>query len=271
MSDLYPVGVPARPDFRMEVALGRVPGFQEAFMIGVNPDLNVGVEELVWDQGGFRTRIPAAANIFVSSSSAADTTDVVLITALDENFNAITLVATLNGQAQVQAINIAPGSSKVVWVQSALMQTATPAGDVYVALTSALTAGVPDDLDAIQGKIIQGLNITRIGEFMIPAGMVGVNLAQRGGTNSTNKIAAVAQSVEPFGGAELRTVSYSVTPSLTQYTFPLPVATTTVLGQQISVFPEKTILRTYATADSNATEVFFGVDLMLVQAKFIGN
>ena len=138
-------------------------------------------------------------------------------------------------------------------------------------MTSALTAGVPDDLTAIQGKIIQGLNITRTGEYMVPAGMSGVNVAQRGGTNSVNKIASVTTGIQPFGAAELRTVTYSVSPSLSQFTFPLPVATATVFGQQISVFPEKTILRVYATADSNSTEVFFGIDLMVVENRFIGN
>lgn len=272
MSDLYPPGVPAVPDFAIEVALGRVPGFQEDFLVGIDPDMSLGVQTMLWDQGGFRTPIPAPSNVFVSSSDAGDTAGpTVVVVALDENFNRVLLGATLNGQNQVQAVNLTGGSNLVAWVQSAQIQTSTPDGDVYIALTSALTAGVPDDLDAIQGKIIQSNNVTRTGEFMIPAGMSGVNVAQRGGTDSPNKIMNIVTAIQPFGQPELHTVQYAVTPALAQYTFPVPVATANVFGQNIAVFPEKTILRILGTADSNNTVGFFGLDFMLVENRFIGN
>ena len=272
MSDLYPPATPAVPDFKMEVALGRIPGFEQDFLIGVNPVLQDSVEEMLWDQGGLRSDIPAPSNVFVSSSSASDTGGPsVIIVGLDENFNRTILSATLNGQNQVQATNVAGGSDLMVWVQAARMLVATPAGDVYVALTSALTAGVPNDLTAIQSKIIQGNNITRNGEYMVPAGMNAVNVAQRGGTDSTDKIMAVTSVVTLFGEPPARTVTYSVLPDVTQYTFPIPVGSSSVLGQNVAVFPEKTKISILAIVSVGNTAGFFGVDLMLVENRFIGN
>jgi hypothetical protein len=106
---------------------------------------------------------------------------------------------------------------------------------------------------------------------MIPAGLSGVNVAQRGGTDSPNKIMNIVTAIQPFGQPELHTVQYAVTPALAQYTFPIPVATANVFGQNIAVFPEKTILKILGTSDANNTVGFFGLDFMLVENKFIGN
>lgn len=267
-------GTEAFADFKLDVALGRVPGFAQDFLIGINPNIQqIDPEANIWDQGGMRTHhTDAPQAVFVSSDDVADNSGAaVLITALDDTFKRTHLIGVLNGQNQVQAFNPLPGGSHLVsWVQAAIIINVGAVGDVYIALTSTLTAGVPDDAAAIQSKIFAGNNITRNGFYMAPRGKAVVTTSIRANTDDTTKIADICTSIKPFEQPALRTVEYFVTPDFPGLDFPFVVGTTQLLGDQIAVQPEKTILEFFATSNSNNTRVFFGLDMLLVDRELIG-
>jgi len=261
----------AEPDFLLMASIGRIPGYSTEFIIGDNDDIDQGAAELIWDQGGMHTPLAVPSDIYVSSTSAADNTGIkVLIRGLDENYNSVIGFAVLTGQSQAAVIIPGAANNLFVWVQSALVLDVTAAGDLYIASTDTLTAGVPDDITKIQSKIILGNNVTRNGQIMIPAGKSAITLAIRGTTDDLTKVALVSTHITRFGQPELITVDYTVTPNFGEYTFPVPVGAVDNLGESTPVLGAKTILKFVAQSNSNNTHLFFATDILLVDEDIFG-
>ena len=258
------------PSFLLAAAMGNIPGVSTEFAIGNNPSMAQNTKELIWGHDGGRTPIPAAAEVFVNSSDAGDTTTNILCRALDADYNRVTLFATLNGQTQVRLEPLEGGSVPVVYVQSAVCLNNTPAGDVYIALASTITAGVPTTAGAIQDKINQGKNITRTCGLMVPAGKAAITMGLRGTTDNQTKNTLISTEITPYQQAKVISVEYNVNPSFGEYTFPVPVATVDVLGEASLVLPEKTLIEFTGTADTPATKCFFGVDYLIIDIESFG-
>ena len=217
-----------------------------------------------------RATISTPSLIFASSSSVADNTgQFVVATVLDENFNRVTMLATLNGQSQVQFVDPLGGSNLVTWVQGIIVQGAVAAGDVYAALADAAPLGVPSAPNTMSNALA-GIGISRIAAVMIPAGKFAITVAIRAGTHSTNKPANVNTNIEFFGQPNVVSVEYSVVPSFGELTFPVPIGTTELLGGTVSILPEKTILEFTTIAAQPNTTVFFGTDLVLADNDLLG-
>ena len=261
-------------DQYLEIGTGRDPLRTPELVVGITPPVPMAIESFVWDHADIlplRSDIPAAADLFISSTNAADTTQTVSVFALDSSFDSIILSATLNGQNQVQLINIdTSGNDEVIWVQAARAFVSTPLGDVFVALTSATPGGIPSTTAAIQGKIIQGNNITRMAAYTVPNGMSAVFMAIRGNTDDDSKVATIVPQVTTFGDPPLRANGYSVTTNTPPIVLNMPFGVVPVLGFGAAAFPAKTKIQYLTTPSSNNTIVHQDFEMIIVNEALIG-
>lgn len=161
--------------FLLEVTRGNVPGIEFGINFAVNRSIGSTATETLWDYGGSYTYLSANTALFISSSSASDTDVEVTISALDDNYLPVTVTANTNGQAQVAF------SASIFRIVSVVVSNGTsPVGDLYIAETDTLTAGVPDTATKVQGKIpLSGIdtgtdfasdNVIHNGIITVPAG-----------------------------------------------------------------------------------------------------
>ena len=66
-------------------------------------------EETIWDQGGIYAYPTSAIVMKCSSSNTGDTSTVISVSGLDENYNELTESVTLNGQTAVNTTNFLLG------------------------------------------------------------------------------------------------------------------------------------------------------------------
>lgn len=244
--------------FFLQVGLGNVPGYSADIVMGVQDNLDTADGNItVWDNKFDYTPFTADTEMFISSSDDADT-HTVMVVGLDSNFDPKVSYTALTGQTQVTAGNFRH-------VQAATVLAATiPAGDVYVAATDTLTAGVPDTDSKVKSKIIQGRNTTHNGFFMVPRGKVIVITALRATTDSATKPAAVQAWLTLLGYTPINLSTYNVMAGFPQVIWPIPVAVINGLGVPSTLIPEKTFMNFKALVGANDTQIFFGLDFFVI-------
>jgi len=249
-------------DFLLDISMGKVPGYKNQLVIAQRDSQNISDgPRTIWDHTENIQFLTAETELFVSSSSAADTAPVTaVICGLDGNFREKTTVIALTGQTQVSI-----GGFLIIHVVS--MAGQAPAGDVYIAESDTLTAGVPDTSSKIQSKVLIGKNITHNGFFIVPEGKAAITMAIRGTTDAANKSAQVKTFITPPGGLELNTVTYSISESFPQFLFPAPVGSVTIFGELTLVAPARSKFEFRSEVNTNNTDVFFGIDFILGQSE----
>jgi hypothetical protein len=152
----------------LAISRGHSAGYRTLYKFGYNPDVN-GDEETVWAEGGDYPWLDSAVTMFVSSSSANDTSggtgaNTILIQGLDEDYNEIEETVALNGQTQIatQLSYLRVYRSYVTLAGSA----GTSGGTIYIA-SSGATGGVPDG--TVYASLALG-NQTQIAAYTVPAG-----------------------------------------------------------------------------------------------------
>lgn len=148
--------------------LGASSGHHHIRKFGYNADVDSGTAEDIWDQGGTYTFLSSAATLYASSSSGSDTFEITVI-GLDANWDLQTKTVTLTGQTQVAL------AGTWIRVHRVYNSSGTAAvGDIYIAETDNLTAGVPDTASKIKAKIVIGNEQTLMAIYTIPASRTGV-------------------------------------------------------------------------------------------------
>ena len=111
-----------------------------------NQTIAANTEELVAVQRGDPQLLSADTEVFISSTEVADN-QIVAIAAMNDEYEPITLIGTLNGRNQVSL-----GNGFRIFSLFPISGT-SPTGDVYVAESDTLTGGVPDTASKIQIKM----------------------------------------------------------------------------------------------------------------------
>lgn len=162
-------------EMNLLVGLGKIPGVTNHSFIGVNSSIGAAAQEDMWELGFKETAVASNATVFISSSNAGDTGDI-LLNYLDDDYKLQTATATLNGQNQVQIVTDFFRSDSMA---SILPASNTLLGDVYLAESDALTAGVPDTQSKIHSFIKfydaprnRSVNFSRDGRLTVPANHV---------------------------------------------------------------------------------------------------
>tara|TARA_R100000544_G_scaffold37217_1_gene27936 strand:+ start:12859 stop:13659 length:801 start_codon:yes stop_codon:yes gene_type:complete len=256
------MNIPHR-DFLLDVIMGRMEGYTPAFAVGVTPNLDaVDGTVTLWDGadygaagGGIVVPLTVGTNLYISSSSAADTAVTVLVEGLDANHVEQVLTVAVNGQTQVLIGNF-------IHVQVATVVAGNPAGDLYIATSTALTGGVPNTKTTIKSKVIQGKNITHNCFYMVPAGKGAIIMSIRGSTNS-NRDALVTTHLTYLNQPKVEFISYDIA-SWVQWGSPTPIATRDAAGNRFIIIPEKSFLEYRVSVEDNNTRTFFSFDMVLV-------
>ena len=136
-------------DYYVDVTLGNIPGSVAGFLIGINRNVNTTGETYVADQGGLDLDLPGNTQLYLSSSSAADTGVSVAISNIDDADVAETLTGTTNGQVQVATSAATSFKTQVMLVTG----STSPVGNIYLAEADTLNNGVPDDPSKIRAII----------------------------------------------------------------------------------------------------------------------
>ena len=118
-----------------------------------------------WSQGGTYTFLAAAATLYVSSDSAADTAKSINVQGLDANWNLQTKSVTLTGQTQAVI-----GGTWLRVFRAYNESATTLAGNVYIAETDTLTTGTPQTASKIKAKIDLGDGQTMMAIYTVPNG-----------------------------------------------------------------------------------------------------
>lgn len=152
----------------LAISRGHAEGYRLLYKFGYNPDVN-GDEETVWAEGGDYPWLDNAVTMFVSSSSANDTSggtgaNTIIIQGLDEDYNEIEETVVLSGQTQIatQLSYLRVYRSYVTLAGSA----GTSGGTISIA-SSGATGGVPDG--TVYASLALG-NQTQIAAYTVPAG-----------------------------------------------------------------------------------------------------
>ena len=193
-------------DYYLEVSRGNVPGVTAGFIVGVIPSLGELNTETVWDVGGTYDYLTTDTQLYISSSSASDTSVSVLVTGLDDTFTEITRTVTVSGQSQVAL------SGLMFRVHAAFVVGATsPVGDLYIAESTTLSSGVPTTNAPIKAKIpLSGIagdpvefasdNFSHSGFFTVPAGKT-FHFIYLTASTAKNQDVILGGRVRPFGGS----------------------------------------------------------------------
>lgn len=257
-------------DFRLDATLGHHAQYMQDFVIAVAASRDpLDGMMTIWDNDFDYTPLNGSTEVFVNSTNAGDTTQEVSVGGLDANFQFAVTTVTLNGQTQVSLGNF-------THVQTCVLASgSTPAGDVYVAESDTLTAGVPNTNSKVKAKMIQGNNNTRNGFFMVPDGFIAATTATRG-----NGAPCPVDKGHQFntyihlrdGAGNLRdplvTVEQTVGHAGFANQFMYPVTSSRLFGGALgAVLPPKSLIEFRALSGCLATHFFFGSDLLLIPEK----
>jgi len=138
-----------------------VPYARDRSIFRASYNSNVGTSEAtVWPKNTAYVFPVSAGHMMLYSTSALDTTQLVLIDGLDSNYDEISEVLMLNGQTGRQT------SLEYLRINTMTVLTDSPQGDIALG-TGVATAGVPANT---YGFIHAGDNITSAAVYTVPAG-----------------------------------------------------------------------------------------------------
>ena len=162
MSDLY--SIYKSP---VDISLGRVGGAVPVTTTGVNLDVDTGVVETIWTQGGLYTHQTTAENVYIVSTSVADTGNTFSIEVLTDDYTKTNLNATPNGQTPV----LLTGGAYKRFNRAINLSGVASQGTVYIyAGEGGATLGIPNNTSKILAKISIGKEISQNGIYTVPKG-----------------------------------------------------------------------------------------------------
>lgn len=151
--------------YLLDIAEGNIDNHARFSMNGTNPDVAAAWEN-VWDYGGLYTYLTTAAAMYISSSDNGDTQDYIVV-GLDANWDEQSVTVTATGQTQARV-----GTTETfIRVLHCYNAGATDnAGDIYIAESDSLTAGVPDTASKVKCMIRATHNSGFSGHYSVPNG-----------------------------------------------------------------------------------------------------
>lgn len=177
--------------FDLQVSRGQITGHAAIFRGAYTTLSTTGQNYTIWNRAANYVFPTVAAKMYLSSDSTLDTTQSVLIQGLDANYNQISEVLALNGQAGVLSANT------YFRINGMVVVTDSPVGNLYFG-TGTITAGVPAN---VYGFISSGDNNMLAAIYTVPAGytlyITGGSVSS--GTSGQNKYATIKFYIQSGG------------------------------------------------------------------------
>jgi hypothetical protein len=242
----------------LSIAKGNVEGSTFIHKFGAAPDIDTADGFVdIWDGGGQAAALKTytysvTADIdSISSTNAGDTQDIE-INGLDANYNLVTQIVTLTGQA------VATLSTPLIRVFRMINRGSTNlAGVCYCYVTDTATGGIPDTITNTRAVMNDGNNQTLMALYTIPAGKTGYMRDWYASmANKTTAGSIIRVFARPFGEVfQLKHISAisSNGTAYIQHTYSEP-----------EVFDEKTDIVIQADSTVNNLSVAAGFDIVLV-------
>lgn len=196
-----------------QVSLGLVPDQSIFTMFFRDMDIDTAdPDKFAGDDITTYTFNTSAATMYVSSASAGDVGNTIIVQGLDENWDSITGVATTNGQNQVEIVSAVDASAiTFIRVNFCINISATSLlGALWVAESDTLTGGVPDTESAkkflipFDSTANRSHNIGTYGVLSIPNGFSAHLFDVTASTNVQNQPVNVTYNLNPFGQSPLK-------------------------------------------------------------------
>ena len=252
-----------RLDFGFDVAARRIQNHETAILIGIRTgQQQADSRRTIWDGDGDVVFLTVAAELFITSSNVGDTDQTVLVEGVDTNWLPITGTAALNGQTEVSMGTFLHIS------RATIISGSINAGDLYIAPTTARTAGVPDDLTKVLSKIPINEGVTHNGWSIIPANTMAAVVSFNAGTDTDAKVASISTHIHSLTAPTRISARYNVTSSFAGYYFDPPVLSVSSLGPSLG---PKTIIEYKADVATNDTEVFIVSNCVMMGVSELGN
>ncbi len=235
-------------DWLTEVSRGKILGAAHVNTFGHNADVDSGVVEDVWENGGTLTRMTSAETMNIVSTSTSDDGSpvgvgarTVNISGLDSNFDPISETVTMNGTTNVLTSNSYIRVRRMLVLTADASATNTNVGTITATASSAAT---------VQASIGVADGISHNIHYTVPNNKtsylykVELNVFKVSGGNAAIKFKAI---ITPPAGADFVVVEKAMESDNTELEiiFVPPVQ-----------FVEKTDLKITALSDSANTELY---------------
>lgn len=235
-------------DWFTEVARGNIPGHTAIIVFGHNTDVDAGVVEDVWEQGGTLVRMTSAETMNIVSTSTDDDGSpvgagarTVQIKGLDGSFDPVSETVTMNGTTNVETSNTYIRVNELKVLTADASATNANVGNISATASSAATVQCfMEATDGLSHKI----------HYTVPNGKtaylykIELNVFKVSGANAGVKFDAV---VTPLNAASFKLTEKATESDLTeidlQHPFPVP-------------FAAKTDLKVTALSDTANTELY---------------
>lgn len=232
--------------YEMNVARGLIAGQIPVYRSGYNPDCSQNVAESIWVEGGIYPFLSwtVAQQLFMISTSAADTGQQILIEGLDVNYDMISETVTTAGTVAVPTVN-----NYIRIFTATIISADTPnAGEITFRLVNGT--------GTVVAHMRAGLCITKLSQYTIPAGYTGYiqygdATTFRGGSGNIGTL--LYMKVRPFGGTFLTVLQSEVVNGYYRNDFVIPLKITEKSDIDVQVF-----------ADSNNTVATCNWQLILI-------
>tara|TARA_R110002096_G_scaffold357534_3_gene550784 strand:- start:180 stop:1040 length:861 start_codon:yes stop_codon:yes gene_type:complete len=240
-------------DFHLRIAMGLVRGMSVGTVFGRNIVLPITTEETVWDYGGIYTYLSADTELFLSSSSASDTNVGLVVTGLTDDYVQKTLVVThTSGQSQQSIGN---------WYRvfrAVVVSGTAPVGDIYVAETDTLTAGVPNTAAKVKDKVTFDSNVSHAALYTVPANHTLYVTRVFIGVRKNEDVVITFTTKGDTQPAFIKSTDFAIYQSTAFHTF----------EPQFTV-PEKTDIEFRAVSAANNTQVTVNMAYILVDNTLV--
>jgi len=225
-------------DYYSSVSMGDVPGQEAQSVLGTNPNVSA-TEEDLWDVGGSLVYPTAAETWEIVSDNTADTSAgtgarTVLVQCLDDEYNELDEILTLNGTTPVTFVG-----TDAFRFRRALVLTAGSgninAGNITIRVASA---------GANRGRVLAGNGNSLDGHYTVPAGKTAFLVFVYSNINKNDDGEVMLKST--LGDAGIFSIRFPL--SLYQNSVVSPVSLA-------PSFPEKSDLNLVATATDGDAKI----------------
>jgi len=231
--------------YEIQVAAGVIPNARSIFRSAYSNVLASPNTYMVWNLARSYTFPASASTMTVSSSSASDTAQTVLVQGLDTNYNEISEVVALNGQTGVSTVRSYKRINDLIVIADGAV------GNIYIG-TGTVTAGVPAN---VYNFIYAGDNLSHTAVYTVPA---GYTLLLQGGslssfTVNSNKQVTVNYYSQSNGVRYLNAGIIAVS-GFQHYPYTPPVA-----------IPQRTDIFDFATTSDTSSSVVVNLSGILMK------
>jgi len=157
----YHSAITSKNDFLVDISRNKVGDYRILSLSGSNPDIDTGVEEDLWPQGGLLSYLASEETMDIVSTDAADSDPLaIFISGVDGNYNIVSEVIVLDG--------LTPVTTTQAFFRVNFMflsgEGSTNAGFITATASTAST---------VQCAMLINTGISQHGFFTVPAGKIG--------------------------------------------------------------------------------------------------